>query len=184
MLTQRSPIVACAWAAFEIMIKWLNTGIYQNDEKEATHIDAYFLAEKLQSPRFGNAVMQCLLAQMPPMKTSGDMADTMRRCFDEGEEFSLLRKLMFDAVVWWFPPGDYLMGTRTPGYFEGAGLLYGNDKYWLKDVEEYRRETCQCPPSKRRKSSNNSSSSGMRQDVCDACRREPWLDEPRRYYHN
>jgi hypothetical protein len=170
--------VACAWAAFGILVKWLNTGIYQNDETEATHIDAYILSEKLQSPRFGNAVMQQILEQIPTTKNDGTLADTIRRLCDEAIEDSLLKKLYFDTAIWWFPPNDFLNGTRNPRYFEGAGVLNRNDSYWLNALESHNRETCACSPMKRRKSHSDQT----KDEESTGCRALPWMDEPSRFF--
>lgn len=161
-------------------MKWLNTGIYQNDEVEATHIDAYLLSETLQSPRFGNAVMQQILDQIPAMKDDGNLADTIRRLCNEAIEDSLLKKLFFDAAIWWFPPSGLLNGTRNPRYFEGAGFLNLNDGYWLNTLEGYKRETCHCSPAKRKKG-HVYREGGMYQEEVLGCRTEPWLDVPTRY---
>jgi hypothetical protein len=173
--------VSCAWVAFELMVKWMNTGVYQNDESEATHIDAHLLAEKLQSPRFGNAVMQQILLQIPNTKDDGSLADNMRRLCEEESEKSLLKKLYFDTALYWFPPGGYLNGTRNPKYFEGAGVLMASDAYWLNVLERHKRETCACSPTKRRKVHRKFDDMKGHEDA-EGCQAAPWLDKPERYY--
>lgn len=111
--------VSCAWAAFGILVKWLSTGIYQNDQTEATHIDAFLLSEKLQSPRFGNSEMRRILKQIPATKDDGTLADTLRRLCDETIQNSLQKKLHFDAAIWWFPPDILLNGTRNHDILRG-----------------------------------------------------------------
>ena len=64
------------WVAFKLFRDWLYTGEYTNPEIEATHLEAYVVAEKLQTPRFANAIMTLILQTIRSSKYDGILPAT------------------------------------------------------------------------------------------------------------
>ncbi|KAH7357074.1 hypothetical protein BKA65DRAFT_534817 [Rhexocercosporidium sp. MPI-PUGE-AT-0058] len=135
------------WEAFRCFQSWLDNGIYKNSQLEGTHIDAYLLSKTIGSPRFGNAIMEVILATMQTRKFDTELTDDFRRIYEHGEAFCPLRALYFETAVFWtlaYGRGD----RRYQGMaFHGDGILgldSVEDDVLIEVMEKHRKEFCPC----------------------------------------
>lgn len=148
-----------SWEAFESFRDWLYTGVYDNNQIMGTHIDAYLLAATLQSHRFGNAVMQKILADIPQCKYDGKLADIYRTVYRTCGQASLLRKLYFQTAVFWGKP---------------LGLEAQTDAQLIQALTAFKTTFCACRRRKPRRSHGMSLSNKPKNNPC-ACQKAPWL---------
>lgn len=131
--------VAGFWAAFKLFRNWLYTGQYNNKaEIEANHLEAYVLAEKLQSFSFANAIMTQILRTIPSSKYDGTLAGNLQFLFANTGTSSPIQKLYFDTANFWYP--IYRFGTN----WRGGGILNPRNQEVINVLKFYRRDTCRC----------------------------------------
>jgi hypothetical protein len=176
--------VSADWEAFHCFSKWLESGIYTNKQIAGSHIDAYILSEALQSPRFGNAVMQYILADIRSSKYDVELKNIFRNIFAKCSKESPLRKLYLEASVFWkleFGGGGRSKPAST--YGEGVlGLDPEHDRSLIETLDKHKGEFCKCNvkalcESLQAKTLRNLSGA----QVC-ICQKEPWLVRPERFY--
>ncbi|KAE9375813.1 hypothetical protein N431DRAFT_454422 [Stipitochalara longipes BDJ] len=132
--------------SFECFRNWLYTGIYENAQIIGTHLDAYHLSEILQSPRFGNAIMQKILNELRARKFDEDLKNAYRSIFSTGRQSSPLRRLYFQAALFWgleFSGG----GVERPKCFYRSGILGLNpevDRGLITELQRFRDTFCPC----------------------------------------
>ncbi|PVH83825.1 hypothetical protein DL98DRAFT_615171 [Cadophora sp. DSE1049] len=139
--------VDAEWEVFGYFIQWLHTGVYENFQIECTHVDAYILSKTLGSPRFGNAVMEVILATMPSRKFDQGLTKKYQQIFLNCEVECPLRILYFESAVYWkmsYGPKD----TRYGGWAtRGEGVLMLDvveDEVLIEVLEKHRRNFCPC----------------------------------------
>ncbi|KAL2073584.1 hypothetical protein VTL71DRAFT_10910 [Oculimacula yallundae] len=93
--------VAPQWEAFGCFQRWLLDGIYKNSYIESSDIDVYLLSRTIQAHRFGNAVMEDILARMPARKYDPNSTKVFRQIFRNCEVNSLLRTLYLESLCFW-----------------------------------------------------------------------------------
>lgn len=93
--------VSVLWEAFEAFGTWLRDGTYDGKCMRGTHIDAYHLAETVQSHRFANAVMSKILGSVPRQKFDIELTEIFRALYDGHAASSALRILYFESVIFW-----------------------------------------------------------------------------------
>jgi len=166
------------WAAFKLFRDWLYTGQYINAEIEATHLEAYILAEKLQSPRFANAVMTVILRAIRSTKYDGTLASNVQFLFANTAPKSLVRKLYLDTANFWYP--IYRFGTN----WRGGGILNPRNQEAINVLKFYRREICRCNfPARFQRMATLSDQIRNKPFVSNRfCHCEPWLDLPERFF--
>jgi len=184
--------------AFECFRSWLYTGIYENPQLAGSHLTAYRLSETLQSPQFGNAIMQKILNGLPARKYDGDLKDIYRSIFNTSKPSSPLRRLYFQAAMFWgleFGGG----GVERPKSFDGSGVLGLDpdvDSGLIAELQRYRGTFCACDSSEQQElqsepemqpvpatngrprafSLNDQAGNG----AC-ACQKAPWLN-PQQFF--
>ena len=132
--------------SFECFRHWLYNGIYENPQLAGTHLDAYHLSEILQSPRFGNAVMQKILNDLPARKFDDDLKATFQTIFQTCKPASSLCRLYFQAALFWgleFGGG----GVELPKSFYGSGVLGLDpdiDSELIAELQRFRDTFCAC----------------------------------------
>ncbi|KAN0112589.1 hypothetical protein V8E51_005540 [Hyaloscypha variabilis] len=132
--------------SFECFRNWLYTGTYEHPQISGTHLDAYHLSETLQSPRFRNAIMQKILNELPARKFDADLKDTYRSIFRTSKPGSPLRRLYFQAALFW---GLEFGGGRVdrPKCFYGSGILGLDpevDRELIAELQRFRDTFCAC----------------------------------------
>ncbi|PMD59676.1 uncharacterized protein K444DRAFT_723399 [Hyaloscypha bicolor E] len=135
--------VEAEWEAFAAFKSWLEDGVYLNRQILCTHIDAYLLAEKLESPGFKNAVMREMLKMMPARKYDADLKETYRTIFTSCPMSSRLRKLYFESASFWkfsFDKDGYVGGSNGE-----LGLDSTSEKWLMLSLREHRERFCHCP---------------------------------------
>lgn len=143
----RGVKVDAEWEVFGYFVQWLHTGVYENFQIEGTHIDAYNLSTTIGAPRFGNAVMEVILATMPARKYDQDLTERLRQIFLSCEVNSPLRTLYFESAIYW-----RMSYGRNDRIFEdfatrGDGVLTLDeveDEVLIEVLKKHRDEFCLC----------------------------------------
>ena len=143
----RGVKVDAEWEAFSYFVQWLHLGVYENFQIEGTHIDAYNLSKTIGAPRFGNAVMEAILATMPSRKFDQDLTERFQQIFLSCEVTSPLRTLYFESAVYW-----RMSYGRNDRIFEdlatrGGGVLTLDeveDEVLIEVLKKHRDEFCLC----------------------------------------
>lgn len=149
-------------------------------------MDAYILAEILQSPRFANAVMEKIMEALPASKYDEGLKDIFRQIFNNCSSFSPLRKAYFDAAVYWkleFGGG----GKVAPKFFYGQGVLGldpAQDGELMHSLQKHKEEFCSCrkdqqAPEERRRDNGMTLKNSL-EKLCK-CQTAPW-DAPHHYF--
>lgn len=179
------------WEAFGSFKSWLDTGVYVNKQITGTHLDAYILAEKLQSTAFKNAVMKKMLEMMPAKKYDEDLKDAFRNIFACCSRASPLRELYFQSASFWnfgFEEGPYFQRGLTGD----LGLNPVSDRWLIHALKGHKERFCSCPIMKEptEQGGRNSRNSQHRRppptlrhtsrQVCN-CEKAPWK-QPNQFY--
>lgn len=180
-------VVEDEWEAFKSFARWLDDGTYNAGDivRMHSHVDAYLLSETLSSQRFGNAVMRSLLIDVRSRKFDPSLKYSYRQIFAHCTLNSPLRKLYFEASVFWrIEFGGGGNAKRTSMWAEGVlGLdpAAAVDKRLIQELELHKKKFCVCKNRRISRIRGKALPVVSQTGYCK-CSREPWFRSPKRFF--
>lgn len=108
------------WEAFRIFQHWIFNAEYPETLSHTDDVYACILAEKLQSPHFGNAAMIEVLCAIASQVDDVNLKYNFREIFANCKDTSNIYRLYFECSVFWklafnnYPlPGEKLLGLDS-----------------------------------------------------------------------
>jgi len=102
----------------------------------SSHVDAYQLAEIIQSHRFANCVMYRIIETIPSQKYDPELKEIFRAIHEKHSGSSLLRELYFEAVIFWAHDLYGYASTLPEGTRKILGLDAKSDASLIASLEK------------------------------------------------